>query len=120
MGVSVLTSSMALQQEIAGLSLEKKNLPSVQTLYDTNVGHVCLRGLYLSSTILTKQYYLYYLEWCKLISFPYRDHDRCAGWVRVMVFNVTFSNISVISWLLVLLVMETGVLYTILTLYVYI
>jgi hypothetical protein len=81
---------MALQQEIAGLSLEKKTLPSVQTLYDTNVGHVCLRGLYLSSTILTKQYYLYYLEWCKLISFPYRDHDRCAGWVRVMAFNVTF------------------------------
>ena len=29
--------------------------------------------------------------------------------VRVMVFNATFSNISVISWITVLLVEETGV-----------
>jgi hypothetical protein len=29
--------------------------------------------------------------------------------VRVMVFNVTFNNISVISWRSVLLVEETGV-----------
>jgi hypothetical protein len=29
--------------------------------------------------------------------------------VRVMVFNATFNNILVISWLLVLLVEETGV-----------
>jgi hypothetical protein len=29
--------------------------------------------------------------------------------VRVMVFNVTFNNISIISWRLVLLVEETGV-----------
>ena len=30
-------------------------------------------------------------------------------WVRVMVFNATFNNISVISWWSVLLVEETGV-----------
>jgi len=30
--------------------------------------------------------------------------------VRFMVFNATFNNISVISWLSVLLVEETGVL----------
>jgi hypothetical protein len=30
-------------------------------------------------------------------------------WVRVMVLNTTFSNISVKSWLSVLLVDETGV-----------
>jgi len=30
--------------------------------------------------------------------------------VRVMVFNATFNNISVISWRSVLLVEETGVL----------
>ena len=30
-------------------------------------------------------------------------------WVRVMVFNATFNNISVISWQSVLLVEETGV-----------
>ena len=30
-------------------------------------------------------------------------------WVRVMVFNATFNNISVISWRSVLLVEETGV-----------
>ena len=29
-------------------------------------------------------------------------------WVRIMVFNVTFSNISAISWQSVLLVEETG------------
>ena len=29
--------------------------------------------------------------------------------VRVMVFNTTFNNISVISWRLILLVEETGV-----------
>ena len=31
------------------------------------------------------------------------------GWVRVMVFNATFNNISVMSWRSVLLVEETGV-----------
>jgi len=31
------------------------------------------------------------------------------NWVRVMVFNATLNNISVISWQLVLLVEETGV-----------
>jgi len=31
------------------------------------------------------------------------------SWVRVMVFNATFNNISVISWQSVLLVDETGV-----------
>jgi hypothetical protein len=30
-------------------------------------------------------------------------------WVRVMALNVTFNNISVISWRSVLLVEETGV-----------
>jgi hypothetical protein len=30
-------------------------------------------------------------------------------WVRVMVFNATFNNISVISWQPVLLMEETGV-----------
>jgi hypothetical protein len=30
-------------------------------------------------------------------------------WVRVMVFNATFNNISVILWWSVLLVDETGV-----------
>jgi hypothetical protein len=29
-------------------------------------------------------------------------------WVRVMVFNTTFNNISVILWLSVLLMEETG------------
>jgi hypothetical protein len=29
-------------------------------------------------------------------------------WVRAMVFNTTFNNISVISWQSVLLVEETG------------
>jgi hypothetical protein len=29
--------------------------------------------------------------------------------VRIMVFNITFNNISVISWLAVLLMEETGV-----------
>jgi hypothetical protein len=33
----------------------------------------------------------------------------CSDSVRVMVFNATFSNISVISWRSVLLVEETGV-----------
>jgi len=31
------------------------------------------------------------------------------GWVRVMVFNATFNNISDLSWWSVLLVEETGV-----------
>jgi len=30
-------------------------------------------------------------------------------WFRVMVFNATFNNISVISWQSVLLVEETGI-----------
>ena len=35
---------------------------------------------------------------------------NCFGlWFIVMVFNVTFNNISVISWLSVLLVEEIGV-----------
>jgi hypothetical protein len=35
--------------------------------------------------------------------------DRCKFGFRFMVFNVTFNNISVISWRSVLLVEETGV-----------
>jgi hypothetical protein len=31
------------------------------------------------------------------------------AWVRFMVFNATFNNISVISWWSVLLVEETGI-----------
>ena len=31
-------------------------------------------------------------------------------WLRIMVFNVTFNNISVLSWHSVLLMVETGVL----------
>ena len=33
----------------------------------------------------------------------------CTVWVRVMMFNATFNNISTISWQSVLLVEETGV-----------
>ena len=35
--------------------------------------------------------------------------EICQVKVKVMVFNTTFNNISVISWWLVLLVEETGV-----------
>jgi len=35
--------------------------------------------------------------------------DACKGGGCLMVFNVTFNNISVISWKSVLLVEETGV-----------
>jgi hypothetical protein len=38
------------------------------------------------------------------------DLNQFIIWVRVMVFNATFNNISVISWLSVLLVEETRVL----------
>jgi hypothetical protein len=37
------------------------------------------------------------------VLFQHKDNT----WVRFMVFNTTFSNISVISWLSVLLVDET-------------
>jgi hypothetical protein len=33
----------------------------------------------------------------------------CAVWVRIMIFNATFNNISIISWQSALLVEETGV-----------
>ena len=36
------------------------------------------------------------------------DYGNLILWVRVMVFNATFNNISVISWWSVLLVKETG------------
>jgi len=42
------------------------------------------------------------LYWCHL-----RHVDKSQ--IRVMVFNATFNNISVISWRSVLLVEETGV-----------
>jgi hypothetical protein len=35
-------------------------------------------------------------------------HDLYIYWVKIMVFNVTFNNISVISWRSILLVEETG------------
>ena len=49
--------------------------------------------------------------WCKHASHYTTDAvDFYFGLkVRVMVFNITFNNISVISWLLVLLVEVTGV-----------
>ena len=38
-----------------------------------------------------------------------KDKRKLSGGVRVMVFNATFNNISVISWRSILLVDETGV-----------
>jgi len=46
----------------------------------------------------------------KLVS-CYREHKRCIYWhreVKVMVFNTTFNNISIISRQSVLLVEEIG------------
>jgi len=42
------------------------------------------------------------------ISLPFHLNEGGVG-VRFMVFNITFNNISVISWRPVLLVDETGV-----------
>jgi hypothetical protein len=36
-------------------------------------------------------------------------YEHVMFWVRVMMFNITFNNISVISWRSILLVEETGV-----------
>jgi hypothetical protein len=38
-----------------------------------------------------------------------KAHTLSQKWVRVMVFNTTFNNISFISWRSVVLVEETGV-----------
>jgi len=48
---------------------------------------------------------LFYLLHNNYMSSFNRERSR----VRVMVFNATFNNISVISWQLVLFVGETGV-----------
>ena len=51
---------------------------------------------------------------CSYIPFMYQDLPYAKSWLRlfhilrVMVFNATFNNISVISWLSVLLVEETN------------
>ena len=42
------------------------------------------------------------------LSTQYRKQTEIRVRVKVMVFNVTFNNISIISWRLVLLVDETG------------
>jgi hypothetical protein len=39
----------------------------------------------------------------------YNNNNKSQNRVRVMVFNATFNNISVISWRSVLLMEETGV-----------
>ena len=55
-------------------------------------------------------------NWCRLITIPHMD--LCSRWAKkyideqclfvcLMVFNVTFNNISVISWRSLLLVEET-------------
>jgi hypothetical protein len=44
-----------------------------------------------------------------IVVIPLPQKKICRGLERVMVFNTTFSNISVISWLSVLMVEETGV-----------
>jgi hypothetical protein len=41
--------------------------------------------------------------------FTYIEYFVSNSWFRLMAFNVTFNNISVISWRSVLLVEETGV-----------
>ena len=55
----------------------------------------------------------YQINRCKAFSQQFYTPFRCDltyGWFGwVMVFNATFNNISVISWLSVLLVEETGV-----------
>jgi hypothetical protein len=48
-------------------------------------------------------------SWNIIFASPYFQKCRVIALVRIMVFNATFSNISVISWLSVLLVEETGV-----------
>jgi hypothetical protein len=50
----------------------------------------------------------YKFDWCSSTN-SYSEDFNDKVWVRVMVFNVTFNNISVISWRSVLLVEETGV-----------
>jgi hypothetical protein len=44
----------------------------------------------------------------QIISIDCKDGIKEMWWFRVMVFNATFNNISVISWRSVLLVVETG------------
>ena len=39
----------------------------------------------------------------------FAQNEKISGWIWFMVFNATFSNISVILWQSVLLVEETGV-----------
>ena len=48
-----------------------------------------------------------------LLQYPFVNHEYCnkegGGGFKVMVYNTTFNNISVISWQSVLLVEETWV-----------
>jgi hypothetical protein len=44
----------------------------------------------------------------KLSTLVVRDTEYIGSWVRVMVFNAAFNTISVILWLSVLLVEESG------------
>ena len=72
-------------------------------MYSHNVGKIAMLDFYtICVTALTLI--------IKVSSFIYVTNDtHIIIWFGFMVFNVTFNNISVISWKSVLLVEQTGV-----------
>jgi hypothetical protein len=82
------------------LWLHCQNLMAVWIVYSNP------QYIYIYSTIFTmyqKVLYMFYLHFCLKKTIFYRTR------VRIMVFNSTFNNISVISWLSILLVEEIEV-----------
>ena len=81
------------QQQIDHQYFPSFNSITGTCLMDTEFVYYCL-ATHLSKIIICV------LSVCSALNFQ---------WVMVMVFNATFNNISVISWMSVLLVEETGV-----------
>ena len=80
-------------------SIKNTRMYDVSTLDPASKGNVVGMIRQMDSCFHT---YRYLLSWFD------ETNEKHKNWVRVMVFNDTFNNISIILWWLVLLVEETG------------
>ena len=96
---------VSLYFEICGLWIETRFL-SIWSLLFKHFKYIYEEGVliivdWLDSHPPLLNFSIFKYNWCRYFKFVFR--------VRVMVFKATFNNISVISWLSVLLVEETWV-----------
>jgi hypothetical protein len=86
------------------LNYTKINIYSAQPIYQGSSSEIFGKNANNTMKELGRKIYDFYKKFQSS-----KSDIKLAEGVRVMVFNATFNNISVISWWSVLLVKETGI-----------